>query len=190
MARFWFVRHGESTANAEGWLAGHRDAPLTDRGVAQAMALRETLRGVEPGRVLTSDLQRAWRTAALAWDERRPPVQRTPHLRERHVGEWEGAVIADLRVRGGMDVLTTWDGAPPGGESHRALSLRVARLLATVDDGEDTLIFAHGGLIRAVIGALDDVPRHQLGLVKVANTEVLVRDVPRRRWADLVRSLG
>jgi broad specificity phosphatase PhoE len=190
MARYWFVRHGESTANAEGWLAGHRDAPLTERGIAQAMALRETLRGIAPQRVLTSDLQRAWRTALLAWEERRPAVQRTPHLRERHLGAWEGEVIAELHARGGMDVLKTWDESPPGGESHRTLSLRVARLLAEVDDGKDTLIFAHGGLIRAVVGCLDDVPQHEIGLFKVANTEVLVRDVPRGTWAALQRRLS
>lgn len=188
--RFWFVRHGESTANAEGWLAGHRDAPLTERGVAQAMALEEALRGLTPGRVLTSDLRRAWRTAEIAWDHRLPPPKRTLRLRERDLGAWEGADIEDLRRTGGMDVLKSWNGAPPDGESHRTLAVRALSLLDELDDGRDMLIFAHGGLIRAVVGLLDETPREEIGLLKVANTEVLARDVPQGAWAALLRSIA
>ena len=54
---------------------------------------------------------------------------------------------------------------------------------------EDTLIFAHGGLIRAVVGLVDAVPHDEIGLFKVANTEVLVRDVPRGAWGELYRGL-
>ena len=35
-----FVRHGQSVANAEGWVAGHVDTPLTELGKHQARQLR------------------------------------------------------------------------------------------------------------------------------------------------------
>jgi broad specificity phosphatase PhoE len=190
MARWWFVRHGESVANAGGWLSGQRDVPLTERGVEQAKALREELRALAPERVLTSDLERAWKTASLAWDHRLPPFRRSPHLRERALGQWEGAVIADLAKQGGMEVLWSWRGRPPSGESHHDLALRVLEFLATTDDGKDTLVFAHGGLIRCVVGLVDGVPLDEIGRNKVANAQVVERSVPPGSWGRLHRTLG
>ena len=53
-----FVRHAQSVANAQMWLAGRTDAPLTAAGEASARALSKTVlaRGVVP--VLSSDLSR------------------------------------------------------------------------------------------------------------------------------------
>ncbi|ELQ43807.1 phosphoglycerate mutase family protein [Pyricularia oryzae] len=62
------IRHGESTDNVAGLLAGSRDAPLTAHGVIQARRLGQHLaeRSAEIGpvvHVFTSDLQRALKTA-------------------------------------------------------------------------------------------------------------------------------
>lgn len=179
------MRHGESVANAGGWLSGQRDVSLTPAGVEQARGLRAQLLPLVPDRVLSSDLERAWQTAALAWNHRLPPVVRTPHLRERALGRWEGAAIADLAAVGGMEVLWSWSGRPPMGESHQDLALRVLGYLAEVDDGRDTLIFAHGGLIRCVVGLVDDVPLEQIGKNKVANVQVVERSVGPGRWREL-----
>lgn len=188
MARFWFVRHGESVANAEGWLAGHRDVPLTERGLGQARALVPSLREIAPDRVVASDLQRAWRTGALAWSHRLPPLTRVPDLRERHVGRWEGVPIRQLAEAGAMSVLTSWEGSPPEGESQEVLSLRVLAWLEANDD-RDTLIFAHGGVIRCVVGLLDREPTERIGLGKVGNTEVIVRDVAPGAFGRLRRGV-
>lgn len=183
------MRHGESVANAGGWLSGQRDVPLTTTGIEQAKALKAELRPLTPDRVLASDLERAWRTAALAWDHRLPPYRRTPRLRERDLGEWEGVAVADLAKRGGMEVLWSWRGRPPGGESHQDLSLRVLAFLAQSDDGADTLIFAHGGLIRCVLGLVDGVPLHEIGKNRIANTQVEARTVAPGTWGRLHRRL-
>ncbi|TLD28562.1 hypothetical protein PspLS_03447 [Pyricularia sp. CBS 133598] len=62
------IRHGESTDNVAGLLAGSRDAPLTAHGVIQARRLGQHLveRSAEIGHiahVFASDLQRALKTA-------------------------------------------------------------------------------------------------------------------------------
>ncbi|KAI6353249.1 hypothetical protein MCOR25_009092 [Pyricularia grisea] len=62
------IRHGESTDNVAGLLAGSRDAPLTAHGVIQARRLGQHLaeRSAEIGPVVhifASDLQRALKTA-------------------------------------------------------------------------------------------------------------------------------
>jgi broad specificity phosphatase PhoE len=188
--RYWFVRHGESEANAGGWLAGHRDVGLTPQGLVQARALRPLLAELRPERVWTSDLQRTLQTAQLAWDHRLPPAQVAQAVRERHLGEWEGRSMAELRATGEHEVLLSWDNGPPGGESHELLARRALGFLAQQEDGRPTLIFSHGGWIRTVLGLLDRTPRHEIGQSKIANTELQVRDVLRGAWQQLLQSLG
>ncbi|MBX2803082.1 MAG: histidine phosphatase family protein [Myxococcales bacterium] len=182
----WFVRHGQSTANASGVLAGHQDADLTELGITQARAVRARLSELSPDRVVSSDLRRAWRTAALAWPVDSPSLERTPLLRERDLGEWEGQAMAPLRASGAANRLLTWHGAPPGGESQAMLARRVIGWLAEQDDGRSALLFVHGGLIRSVVGLLDGTPLDQIGSWRVRNTEVVPRRVPRGRWAELL----
>jgi len=61
------IRHGQSTANADGLLVGRLDVSLTDTGREQAAALAGTLDGVVA--VRSSSLQRARDTALLAVPE-------------------------------------------------------------------------------------------------------------------------
>ena len=186
MRPVWFVRHGESTANASRTIAGHLDADLTPRGAAQARALRSWMAEAAPERVCASDLRRAYRTAQLAWPhEHDPHIERYPELRERHVGDWEGAGD-DVIGAAGMSVLLTWDGVPPRGESQAMLAHRVISWLAEHDDGRPTAFFVHGGLIRCVVGLLDDTPTHAIGRWRVKNTEVVRREVPPDRWTQLL----
>jgi probable phosphoglycerate mutase len=55
------VRHGESTGNADGLLLGRMDAPLTERGLAQANTLGPSVAGAT--RLISSPLSRARDTA-------------------------------------------------------------------------------------------------------------------------------
>ncbi|MEZ4239087.1 MAG: histidine phosphatase family protein [Myxococcota bacterium] len=190
MSRLWLVRHAQSTANAEGWLAGHRDAPLTLKGRSQARRLRPLLAEVAPAQVLASDLARAAQTAALAWRDRQPPIEHEVGLRERDLGAWEGCPLEQLRATGGNARLLAWADGPPGGESHRMLAERALRTLAARAEGVDTLVFSHGGWIRTVVGLLDEVPHERIGRIKIANVQVVVRDVEAGRFEALLETLG
>jgi len=57
------VRHAQSEDNANGILAGHRDAPLSALGRAQARALGKGLQWQQLQAVYSSDLKRARETA-------------------------------------------------------------------------------------------------------------------------------
>ena len=57
------VRHGETSPNVDGLLLGRMDAPLTERGEAQARALAGVL--PRPDMVVSSPLGRAVATAAV-----------------------------------------------------------------------------------------------------------------------------
>jgi len=191
-----FLRHGESTANATRVFSGHEDVPLTDRGRAQARAAGESLSGVlsaaEDLVVLSSDLQRARDTTALALASAGVdlPVQALPDLRERRLGDWQGEHIDTLKQMGARDLLLRWDGRPPGGgESLQDLARRLLPCLAAHDDGRTVLVGSHGGVVRTVVGLGDGMSLHDLCRWNVQNCEPIVRDYPTGVWSELFTSL-
>ena len=185
MTTWSFLRHGESIANFEGWFAGHRDAPLTARGETQAIEARARLDGVSFARAFASDLQRAWRTAELLLHGRDVRLIATPALRERSCGQWESRAIEDIAASGDMQVFVSWTARPPGGESLRDTAERALRFLCEIDDGTDTLIVAHGALLRATVGLADGMDPDAIGLWRPENCELLVRDYPRGHFATI-----
>ncbi|MFZ5480068.1 MAG: histidine phosphatase family protein [Myxococcota bacterium] len=183
MTRWIFLRHAESRANAEGWLSGWDDVELTEAGVQQARAAADRLAGYGIGRVLASDLQRAWRTAELAMGALGVPIHRVPDLRERHMGVLQGqprdAVRADGRH---ARWLTPWEVGPPGGESHAVAVRRAVAALRHWDDGTTTLVVAHGSLLRGLIGMIDGLSPDDVGaMAAVGNAEPVERVVSFRR---------
>lgn len=185
-ARWTFVRHAESEANAGGWLAGHTDVGLTERGVAEARALAGRLADVPFDRVLVSDLKRTRDTLALALPDWSGPVHVDPRLRERTIGDWDGQLH---RERHAMELLIQWHGRPPGGESLDLLARRALGALDAHDAPMDTLVVTHGGLMRVVLGLLDGHPVDAIGRLRHANCAVESRSVAPGTWARLLAAL-
>ncbi len=64
------ARHGETIANIENRLSGKdTDSPLTKKGIAQALALREKLKDIHFDKVYCSPLQRAIDTVNIVLGE-------------------------------------------------------------------------------------------------------------------------
>jgi len=160
----WFVRHGQSHANAEGWISGWIDVALTAEGEAEAEALAEVIAALPIRRCLVSDLSRARQTAHhLLARHRDIPVHVEPALRERHLGSVQGRrrddILADPVSR---QVMRTWDAAPAGAETHGELVGRALAALRRWDDGTPTLVVAHGALVRDVVGVLDGLEKDEI----------------------------
>jgi len=191
MPTWTFVRHGQSVANVEGWLAGHHDAPLTRLGEEQAIAARRELHEPLPSRAFCSDLSRAHRTARLLLADRAIPLLVTPRLRERALGAWQRKTVAELDVEPEhRERLASWRGRPPGGESLLDVALRAVGWLASlVGPPEDTLVVAHGALIRAVLATIDRLPRDRIDAWRPGNCEVIRRDVSENAWHELLDEL-
>jgi probable phosphoglycerate mutase len=145
------VRHGETGLNAARVLQP-ADTPLSERGLAQARALAQRLRrrgGV--GAILSSDLPRAWRTAAAIGDALGLPVEASARLRERNFGDLRGRAYDAL----GFDPLSMQE-APPGGESASAFDARVQQafdemLRRRARSAQDLVVVTHGLLIRRLL---------------------------------------
>ncbi len=115
------VRHGESTGNADGLLLGRIDAPLTERGVAQAETVGPLVGGAT--RVISSSLQRARRTAEVLGTGL--PIEIDDRWIEVDYGEFDGRPLRSLPD----EVWARWrsdpDFRPPGGETLREAGTRV-----------------------------------------------------------------
>ncbi|MGL5864116.1 MAG: MSMEG_4193 family putative phosphomutase [Phycicoccus sp.] len=95
MAIVLLARHGHSTANADGVLAGWSDGVgLTDSGRQQAERLRVRLDGTTVRRVASSPLQRCRETVALAAPA--AEVITDDGLGECRYGAWTGRRLADV----------------------------------------------------------------------------------------------
>ena len=154
MLELWLIRHGESTWNAERRVQGSSDAPLSERGRAQARSLAARLRGEAFDDVVSSDLSRALETARLALPDRVDAIRTDPRLREIDLGRFEGRIYAEMDPddRAQLDV---WFRGPfeqrvEGGESSDDLRTRVAGWLHELPAEGRVAVFSHGGAIGSI----------------------------------------
>jgi 2,3-bisphosphoglycerate-dependent phosphoglycerate mutase len=188
----WLVRHGESTWNAAGLAQGHCDqARLTRRGVRQAWGVADRLADRPIGALYASDLQRALATAAPLASVLGLAVTRDTRLRERCLGDLEGAATAAVTpVVSGISAnrVVDPDARPPGGESLRDFHRRVAGFVADLaelrlpglpalnhspGDAGEIAIVAHGGTLRMLNACLRGVPVEQMAWEPLGNACIL-----------------
>ena len=139
---FYFLRHGETTWNAEGRTQGQIDAPLSDLGRRQAMSAAEALRGEKIDRIVASPLSRARDTAEAAGAALGLSVEIDDELMEFHAGEWQGQLRGE-RIR----AYFSKEMDPPGGETFAEFAERAWRAIRRAANASpNTLIVCHGGL--------------------------------------------
>jgi broad specificity phosphatase PhoE len=144
-ARMVLLRHGATEWSQSGQHTGRTDIPLLDLGREQAKAAGELLRGMTFAQVVTSPLQRASATCALAGFEGHPE----PDLMEWDYGAYEGQTTA--QICGERPGWTLWDDGVVDGERAADVGRRVDRVIerARQLDG-DTLCVAHGHVLRVL----------------------------------------
>ncbi|WP_338682973.1 MSMEG_4193 family putative phosphomutase [Streptomyces acidiscabies] len=156
------VRHGRSTANTSGVLAGWTPGvTLDERGTAQAAALPGRLDGLPIAEVVTSPLQRCQETVRPLLDARGITAHSDERIGEAHYGDWSGRKLAELSGDPLMEVVQAHPSAAafPGGESMRSMQTRAAEAVrewnARVerDHGESAvyLMCSHGDIIKALV---------------------------------------
>ena len=197
MTTWILVRHGESTANRARRLSGWHDVALTQKGIEQAKAAGQELLSHPIDRVLSSDLQRAAKTAELAmavWSAHHDaapfPVRADPRMRERNLGQFQGKSIDVLRADGRISAILGWDSAPPDGESLQAVITRCIPALLEIDGPGCVAVFAHGGVIRGLTGLLEGIPLERIGVRKIANAQPIFTTLEIGGWRRLAAEHG
>ena len=164
MTTVLLVRHGRTTANAHGVLAGHTPGvTLDDTGVAQAAALADRLTGLRLARVVSSPLERCRQTAAPLAQAAGLPLLTDDRLAEAHYGDWTGRSLRDLAR---TSLWRTVQDHPsravfpgPDGESMAAVAARAVAAAREHDravaiEAGDTAAWvavSHGDVIKAIL---------------------------------------
>ncbi|MGO1450609.1 Histidine phosphatase superfamily (branch 1) [Brevibacterium sp. Mu109] len=176
------VRHGESTANAGGVLAGRDDSvELTVTGRTQVREARDLipeLTGDSPAAVFSSPIRRCLMTAdelmrpdgsvdASRADPQSAPAARTvlEELSEVHYGEWTGRRIRDLLKEPLWETVRSTPSRArfPGGESLAEVAVRSRAALESACEqahergAKAAILVSHGDVIKMMLA-------HALGM--------------------------
>ena len=114
-----FLRHGRTTANANGLLQGRLDLQLDELGQRQAQAAAAAIGPVD--RVIASPLKRAQETAAALGQS----VGTDERFIELDYGDWEAKPVGDVPAETWAEWRSDLDFRPPGGETLNELGRRV-----------------------------------------------------------------
>ena len=170
----YFVRHGESEANAAHVFAGRHDSPLTARGREQAKVVAAAVRSVHFDRIVTSTLSRTKDTAAEIAAGRDVPVETYADLDEIDLGDASGKPFDEMRglPNYDRDGFTRW----PGGESLEQVVTRAMRVIDRLvgeSAGKTICVVGHGGVTRILVsGFLGVLPK--LIRVPATNTNITI----------------
>ena len=99
--KLYFVRHGRTEWNQEGRFQGASgDSPLLPTAVEELHSLGKHLAQTQFGKIYSSDLPRAVRSAEIIQEESQFPTEivSVPELREWQLGKLEGAKISTIEA--------------------------------------------------------------------------------------------
>jgi probable phosphomutase (TIGR03848 family) len=156
------LRHGRSTANTAGVLAGRTPGVVLDEhGRAQAQALVERLAHLPLAAVVSSPLQRCRETVVPLAQARELGVTLDDRFIEMDYGEWTGRQLRKLVKEPLWKVVQAHPSAAvfPGGEGLAAMQARAvaavrewdAKLAAEHGSQALWLVCTHGDIIKAVL---------------------------------------
>ncbi|GAB2616690.1 histidine phosphatase family protein [Streptomyces capparidis] len=159
------VRHGRSTANSSGILAGWTPGVgLDERGREQAAALAARMSGLPLAAVVSSPLQRCRETVAPLLEVRPGLALHTEdRVGECRYGDWSGRKLSELADeplwRTVQDYPSRAAFPGPEGESMRAMQTRAVDAVrewdrrVAAEHGEDALfvVCSHGDIIKSVV---------------------------------------
>jgi probable phosphomutase (TIGR03848 family) len=154
------LRHGRTTANTAGVLAGWTPGvQLDEAGTGQAQAVGQRLAGVPLAAVVSSPLERCRQTAAAVLAGRELEPQLDERLGEARYGDWTGRPIKELAKEPLWKVVQQHPSAAvfPGPEGE-GLAATQSRAVAAVREWNATLgpdavwlACSHGDVIKAIL---------------------------------------
>ena len=164
MATVILVRHGRTTANATGLLAGRADGVSLDQvGREQAALTGDRLAAVPVVGVVSSPLERCQQTAQIILDRQTgtPNAPVDPDLIECDYGQWQGRTLSDLATEDLWALVQSQPSAVvfPGGESMAGMQARSVAAIRRHDAAFEAehgpaavwVAVSHGDIIKSIL---------------------------------------
>jgi probable phosphomutase (TIGR03848 family) len=160
MTTLILVRHGRTSANRDGILAGWTPGvQLDDKGIEQAKSAALRLQEIPLSGVVSSPLERTVETAEIIVGERDVDIALDPRIGECHYGDWTGRALKDLAKEPMWKVVQSQPSAAifpgPDGESLRNMAHRAIDAVHHWNDqfGPDGIyvMVSHGDVIKAIV---------------------------------------
>ncbi|MFZ0210570.1 MAG: histidine phosphatase family protein [Roseiarcus sp.] len=193
-----FIRHGETSYNAEGRLQGQRDIPLNGKGREQASAVGRTLKKLMPTEIARLDAAEAFIASPLLRTRETMDLARTamglaprryrldPTLMELSFGDWEGLTWPEIEARDPAALAAReadkWDFVPTNGESYAMLCQRLRPWLATRRG--DVFVASHGGVARAFLALIAGVKPGIAAAISIWQGRAIVFEKGGYRWLE------
>ena len=177
------LRHGRTTANTAGVLAGWTPGvQLDDAGAAQVAAVGERLAKVPLAAVVSSPLERCVQTADAVAAGRELAVQTDERLGEARYGDWTGRTIKELSKEPLWKVVQQHPSAAVfPGDGGEGLAQTQARAVAAVRAWNATLgpdavwlACSHGDVIKAILADALGLHLDQFQLIVVDPASISV----------------
>jgi probable phosphomutase (TIGR03848 family) len=164
MATVILVRHGRTTANVDGVLAGRAAGVRLDQlGREQAARTAERLAVVPLVGIVSSPLERCRQTSRFIADKQpgSPTIELDKAITECDYGEWQGRALGDLAKEKLWSVVQSHPSAAvfPGGESMSAMQARSVAAIRRHDaafeaqngPGAVWVAVSHGDVIKSIL---------------------------------------
>jgi broad specificity phosphatase PhoE len=172
--RLLLIRHAEVDPAYHRTFGGRIDMDLSERGHEQAMSLARSLEGQRLDAIYCSPMKRVRQTLSPVAANGHPTAEIVKDLREVDFGDWTGLVWEQVEEQFGVSAyewLTELEHARvPNAETGAQLCARLRPILHRIQSrhvGQSVAVFCHGGVIRAFLSLLLDLP-----LIKTAAFEV------------------
>jgi broad specificity phosphatase PhoE len=172
--RLFLIRHAEVEPRYHRTFGGRIDMNLSGLGREQAVRLARYLERHTFHAVYASPMKRVQQTLAPFAGNGHPRPQILDSLREVDFGDWTGLVWEAVEERFGVSpyewLVELHHARMPNAETGAQLCERLApvlRMITTNHSGQTVAVWCHGGVIRAALALLLDLP-----LVKTAAFEI------------------
>lgn len=167
MTTIHFIRHGQSTWNAEVRVQGSSDPDLSELGQTQATALQGKLPAFD--RLFSSDLKRTRQTIELIMAGKTDGIEYRSSLREIHLGPWEGMLLTDVneqypeqanKFRHHPEQFSMGDA-----ETFTALQARAHNAVNEIVaecPGQNVLVVSHGAFLKSLLIDYENIPLNSI----------------------------
>ena len=164
MTRLFLVRHGRSTANAAGVLAGHQSGvELDDRGIDQAKKLADRFEIADLKAIISSPVLRCAQTAQYLAEKLSMKVTDDERFTEMNFGTWQGRTLEDLAAE---PLWSSIQNQPskvrfPEGETFLEVGLRASAAIQHWNDLFESgsyVVFTHADVIKVVVAEALGLP--------------------------------